>query len=180
MKQAELALELDPRRPLVLALYAEVMLGTGNYEAGLSQCEEALSIDPKNNFAPTTLSRAYLYTGDTLKWYETLKGVNIFDVLNSPDSIFQEQGYYGLHEALARAMEEIYIQSGKINSLYQARNYAKLGDINRAMDYYELAYEEKFGLLTYVSGDYIFYPELKDNPRYITLLEKMKLPLPSD
>jgi hypothetical protein len=46
------------------------------------------------------------------------------------------------------------------------------------MDYLEKAYEEKHGLLSYISLYYHDYPELKDNPRYLALLKKMKLPLP--
>jgi hypothetical protein len=48
---------------------------------------------------------------------------------------------------------------------------------DRAMDYFEKAYEQNFGMLAYVSLIAKEHPELKDNPRYIALLKKMNLPL---
>jgi TolB-like protein len=181
VKQAELALELDPRRPLVLALYAQVMFATGNNQAGLIQSKKAVSIDPKNTFAQWTLPYAYLCNGDTLKWYETSKGwETIYKYMDSPDSIFREQGYYGLIEARTQFAEEYYTQFGLIDPLEQAENYLILGDFDKAMDYYEKAYEDSIALLSYVSDDYLVWPELKDNPRYINLLKKMNLPLPND
>lgn len=54
------------------------------------------------------------------------------------------------------------------------------GDFSRALDYYEQAYEKHAGTLGYISGDYLIWPELKDDPRYIAILEKMGLPLPGE
>ena len=50
-------------------------------------------------------------------------------------------------------------------------------DYDRAMDYFEKAYEEKFWSLAYISLIAKEHPELRDNPRYIALLKKMNLPL---
>jgi len=157
------------------------MNGTGNFQTAIKQCEKALTIDPNNNFAKGTLAYAYLVTGDTLKWYETGKKIwNVEKYLASLDTTFKEQGYLGLIKARIRVNEEIYSQGDIISPLLQARLYATLGDYDKAMNYYEKAYEERWGLLAYVGLEIIDWPELKDNPRYIALLEKMNLPHPKD
>jgi hypothetical protein len=55
--------------------------------------------------------------------------------------------------------------------------YLEIGDNESAMDLLEKAYEIKLGLLSYLSLYVIDYPALKDNSRYIALLQKMNLPL---
>jgi len=179
--QADLALQLDPMQPLVLGLYAAVMGFTGNQQAALVQAEKAVSIDPDNNFAIGILTGFYLLTGDTLKWYElTRKDWYLTDeeYLDSLDTIFQEGGYQAVIREAIRINEEAFKRGNPINLKDQAFNYLEIGNYERAMDFYEIAYEQGWGLLSYIGLDVIYYPGLKNNSRYIALLKKMNLPLP--
>ena len=51
-----------------------------------------------------------------------------------------------------------------------------VGNYEKAMDYYEKAYEIHEPDIHYI-GDKAHYDKLKDNPRYIALLKKMNLPV---
>jgi len=178
--QANLALALDPLRPLVLGLYGRVMLNAGDIQAALKQSEKALSIDPDNNFAFEVVAGAYLKTGDTLKWYEKYRKRVYWSneqYLVHLDSLFNKDGYFAVIEERIKVNEEVYRKGGSISYTGQAGRYLIAGNYDKAMDYYEKAYEENFWMLAYVSLAVINHPELKDNPRYVALLRKMNLPL---
>jgi len=178
--QANLALALDPLRPLVMGLYGAVMNWVGDHHSAQVQAEKALSIDPDNYFAIGPLANSYLATGDTLKWYETVK-IGFYwtddEYLASLDHIFQENGYLGVIEDRIRINEEVFGRGGIISFTGQAHRYLAVNKYDKAMDYYEKAYEEKHGFLAYISLDVMDFPELRNNPRYIALLKKLNLPL---
>ena len=181
--QAQLGLELDPLRPLVLGLYGVVMTSERDYQSAIEHCEKALSIDPDNKFAPGPLAYAYRFSGDTLKWYEIWKkGLWRTDdeYFASLDSIFHEHGYQGVIEERIRVNEEVYKNGGHISFRDQAERYCAVGKYDKAVDYLEKACERNDGMMAYTSTDVIYYPELKYNPRYIALLKKMNLPLPEE
>ena len=168
---------------MVLGLYGVVMNEVGNHQAAMVQAVKAISIDPDNNFALGPLTESYLATGDTLLWYENIKKQFYWtneEYLASLDIIFQEHGYLGVIKERVKVFEEVYSRGGSIHLHGHARRYFILKDYDKAMDYLELAYEERYGHLGYISLDVIKHPELKDNPRYIALLKKMNLPLPGD
>jgi tetratricopeptide (TPR) repeat protein len=178
--QANLALALDPLRPLVLGLYAYVIYRTGDYKAAMTQAQKALYIDPENNYANDVLAMTYLKTGDTLKWNESMKEHWYWaddKYLAHLDTIFQKGGYLAVIKERIKVNEEAYSKGVSISLTGQAHRYLDIGNYDKAMDYYEKAYEEGFGQLAYVSLAVIDYPELKDNPRYVALLKKMNLPL---
>jgi len=178
--QANLALALDPLRPLVLGLYGRVMFDAGDIQAALKQSEKALSIDPDNSVAFEIVAGAYLKTGDTLKWYEKYRKRVYWSneqYLVHLDSLFNKDGYFAVIEERIKVNEEVYRKGGSISYTGQAGRYLIAGNYDKAMDYYEKAYEENFWMLAYVSLAVINHPELKDNPRYVALLRKMNLPL---
>jgi tetratricopeptide (TPR) repeat protein len=178
--QANLALALDPLRPLVLGLYGVVMNFAGEHQSALTQAEKALSIDPQNDFAINVLANSFLATGDTLKWFEAWKRRLWWsneEVTASLDKIFQEHGFLGVIEDRIKVNEDVYSKGGSISLTGQAGRYLTVKNYDKAIDYYEKAFDEKYGFLAYISLDVIKYPELKDNPRYIALLKKMNLPL---
>jgi len=178
--QANLALALDPLRPLVLGLYARIMIFVGDFEAALKQSEKALSIDPDSYFALDAVTHANLALGDTLKWYETYRRRIYWTnekYLAYLDSLFRRKGYIEVIKDRIKVNEEVYSGGGSISFTGQANRYVIIKEYDKAMDYYEKAYKEKLGDLAYISLAVINHPELKENPRYIALMKKMNLPL---
>ena len=75
-----------------------------------------------------------------------------------------------------RQNEEVYSKGGQIIFSGLGGNYVVVGNYEKAMDYYEKAYEIHEPDIHYI-GDKAHYDKLKDNPRYIALLKKMNLPV---
>jgi adenylate cyclase len=178
--QANLALALDPLRPLVLVLNGTVMNHAGDHKAAMTQSEKALSIDPDNNAALNGLANSYLALGDTLKWFELWKKRLYWtneQYLGSLDSVFHKDGYLAAIQDRIKVNEEVYSKGGSISFTGQANRYLIMKDYDKAMDYFEIAYEKRLWTLAYVSLEVIDHPELKNNTRYIALLKKMNLPL---
>jgi TolB-like protein len=176
---ADLAIKTDPLS-LVLGLYGRVMQFLGEADSMIEHAEDALSVDPENQFALGVLTDAYLATGDTLNWYEIWRTQLWWmddKVLSSLDSAFHEEGYVGVIKARIKTNEEVLSNGGSISFFGQAHRYLEVKNYDKAMDYYDKAYDIHYWELAYISIDHLKYPELKDNPRYIALLKKMNLPV---
>jgi TolB-like protein len=173
--QGQLAVDLDPLNPLILALYAVVMDFNGEHQSAIGYAEKALSIDPGNAFARTALQTGYHHLGDFDKswaiWIEQLILWLGNEVVAPIDTVYQEHGLLAATEALIEVYED-----SKIRVVYP---YFEVGDFETGLDNYEIAYEMNEPI-EYISLDFKTYPQLKENPRYIALLNKMNLPLPEE
>jgi len=184
LNQANLALELDPMEPLLLGLYGAISSYYGDYEHSILLTKKALSIDPKNRFSKLRLAIAYGNIGEYKKWFEIGKEIPFWNenIITSIEKIFYEQGYNEQSyltaiEEITKMNEEIIKRGGKISNRRQAHNYLKVKKLEKAMDYFEKVYENHNPNMPYVSLQSLQYDQLKDNPRYIELLRKLKLPM---
>ncbi|NQU84381.1 MAG: hypothetical protein HQ541_01350, partial [Mariniphaga sp.] len=173
IKQANMTLKLDPMRPLVLALYSTVMRVYSDYESAITQLEKALSIEPEHPLAKNSLRVAYRHTGNYEKWFELWKnGVRLDqESIASVEKAFREQGYMAAVEEMIKIGEN----GGRIGGL--SGLYIQLENYEKAMDYFEQAYEEHSPGMPYLSIFNIKKEDLSDNARYIELMKKMNLPL---
>lgn len=179
--QAEQAVKLDPLRPFILGLYGKVLIMAGEYESVISIAEEALSIDPDNGFAPRMLMDAYEIMGNFEGWFKQSKKVlRYYDhfIISDFEKVFHEQGYTASIKYLINFNEERYRNGDRILYHWQAKWNLTIKNYESAMDYFEIMYEIKDPGLPYIGTHAAYFPELKDNPRYIELLKKMNLPLP--
>ena len=119
--------------------------------------------------------------GDYEKWFEYFKKIGWRDdkTLASVDSVFREQGYRAAVEMTIRMDEEAAKERYVDFDILGYRNL-ELGNYDKAMDYFEKAYEIHHPNLPYFGGLANDYEQLRENPRYIALLKKMNLPLPKD
>ena len=179
VEAAREGLELDPLRPLVLGLFAVVMNKVGEYQSAIEHAEKAISIDPENRFASTPLQTAYMRTSQYEKWFENWKRMSVWEEedIAVVEQAFREQGFQAAINAIVARNERVFSSGGQISINGQAGNYLILGEFDKAMDYLELAYEKRLMILPYISLYPLAYPELKENQRFIALLEKMGLPL---
>ena len=177
LKFGKKALSLDPLRPFNLGLYGVVEIEAQNCEAGLEYFEKALSIEPGHFFSHGNLGWVYRCLGDYDKWFEMWKHYAWWDesTIAEVEKVYQSEGYEAAIRKIIEVNEKVYHDGGRISLMGQATRYRNVGEYDKAMDYYELTYESKDPNLPYISCAPIFQ-QMKDNPRYIALLEKMGLP----
>jgi adenylate cyclase len=179
--QADRALELDPLRPFILGLYAVVMIEAGNTQSAILHAKKALSIDPNHRFAVIHLTNAYRANGDYEKWFEGWRKRTRHDeeIIATIYKAFQDKGYLAAVEMIIKTNEE-EANEKQINALGHARKYLEIKNDDKAMDWFEKAYEIHHPGMQYISTRLYDRERLKENPRYIELLKKMNLPLPED
>jgi len=178
---AKMAVELDPLNPFLLGFSSRILIEAGESQTALDLCEKALFIEPDQWFTYNQLAASYFAIGDTLKWYEIKKN-KVFWWMDDPvfasslDKAFAEEGYIGAIKERIRQNEEVYSKGGMINFCAIGYWYIVVGNYEKAMDYYEKAYEAHSPCIVYIRNKYS-YDMLKNNPRYIALLKKMNLPV---
>jgi hypothetical protein len=117
-----------------------------------------------------------LCLGDSLCMQFRLIDIHLLLILHP---VFQEQGMQAVIRDRIRINEEVLAAGGNISFSGQAGRYLITGDFDKAMDYYELALDgEDMGLLSYLSLANLQFPEIKSNPRYLAILDRMNLPRP--
>ncbi len=180
VQQANIGLELDPLKPVVLVLYGIVMQNDYDYESAILHFEKAISIDPNYGFAVAILSHIQMLAayknGDYKKWIELWdKKVGGFGHWNDEGrtavlKAFHERGHIAAIEEMFK-MNEKYGNECLMSDGIKAIRYIKLGEYDKAMDYIEQSYENRD--TPYITTNMNYYEQLKDNPRYIELLRKM-------
>jgi tetratricopeptide (TPR) repeat protein len=181
--QGKIAQELDPENPLTLGLYGMALMFAGECQTALTNMEKALSIEPGHYVASGQLYNVYECLGDHKRLFEVWKEMNYalweeYGVAELLEKVFHEHGWIAVTEEAIRINEEVWAKDGHLIPMNQAEKYFTVGKYNKAMDYYEIAYENNNHdpNLPYISVKSI-YDKLKDNPRYIALLKKMNLPV---
>jgi len=154
----------------------------GEHQSALTQGEKALSIDPDNHFVPGVMSWAHQGLGNYEDWFKVVKESEFsvyeqYEVAELLEKVFHERGYVAFMEESIRLHEEVLPKNGIMYEIDLALRYMEVKNYEKAFDYYEKCYEDHYWELPYISAFHLRHPELKDNPRYITLLKKMNLPL---
>ena len=119
-------------------------LKNGKPDQGLAELERATALAPENVMFLAQLGQAYAMTG---------KLASARDVLHQLEQLSQERYVSPYHMA--------YVFTG-------------LGELDRAMDFLELAYEKRAGSVYGIKGSFLF-TSLHSHPRFQALLRKMNL-----
>jgi tetratricopeptide (TPR) repeat protein len=98
----------------------------------------------------------------------------------SIQAAFDENGHLAAIEEMFRlnalyAPDDCFMDDG-----VKAERYMYLGDEERAIDHFKNMIERDPLDGAYLGTNLCFYDQLKDNPRYIALLEKLNLPPPTE
>ena len=185
-RQANIGLELDPMKPLVLGLYGVVILENNNdIQGAIKAFEKSLSIDPTFWFGKINLDAVQMETAYHNEAYE--KWIKLWEGKVSKEggwntegreavlNVFDEKGHIAAIEEMFR-MNAMYGNDCFLSSGVKAERYVKLGNLDKAAECFEKDYEIRDNFLPYISPKYTYYEILKDEPRYIEILKKMELP----
>ena len=178
--QGKLALDLDPKNPLLLTLYSVVLKGDNQHRAVMEYLEKALYIDPDHTFTRSQLGRAYYNLGEYEKHLEIQEASLILRLGEDkvPDlvSIFREEGQQASYQELANLWELIH-EGQDIHPVFMSRRYYWAGEFEKALDKLEKAYQAHNPNMAYI-GIGSRYEALHDSTRFLEILDGMNLPPP--
>ncbi|MEZ0336230.1 MAG: protein kinase [Gemmatimonadales bacterium] len=170
------AQELDPLAHR--ADMATTLLRAGRYEEALQAALRGLEFEPDYARGRATLGWAYLKLGrsdeglaELEKAVELAPGNSLYFA-----QLGEAYGLTGRSEEAREVLRKLDEMAGEryVSTYHVAYVYTGLGELDRAMDLLERAYEERAGSLYGVKGSFLFQP-LRAHPRFRALLAKMNL-----
>lgn len=179
---ARLAFDLDPMNPFVKAMFGVTLLCDGDCEASLALMEEIVAADPDNALANNIIEKAAFQCGDyervieAAKYHIPLKAEDFIDI----EQIFDEQGFFAAYEEVLGRLEVLLLSDFIINPVTIASKYHMVKQYDKALEWIEKGLALHDPNLPYITLGYYNLTHLYNNPRFINVLEKMNLPLPSN
>lgn len=172
------ALELDPLRVEYFGWATRLLLYAGDYEAAIAQGAETFEIDEKYGRGFVFIGSAYLAKGDAeqaLDWFQ--RGQSLDTAVRSYDAmIVRALAALGRREEADEILARLESASRQqyVRAEYLAMGHAAVGDLDRAFDALERAYQARSGGLIYLHLD-PGYAALRDDPRYKALVQRIGL-----
>ena len=176
---SQMAAELDPMNPLILGLSAMLDESSRTSQA-LEKCKKALKIDPEHYFALLAYAEATYFNGDykcsletDLRTWPGLNDAAREDIM----AVYHDKGYVEAIRILLSYAEE----NAKINNagyFEMGEFYWKAGNLDKSIECFVKAYELHDPMMPYITLSEIGFEDIKDDPRIISIIEKMKFPLP--
>jgi TolB-like protein len=176
LAQIDRALSLDPFNVTIHSFRAIDLLLARRFDDAVVQARKALSMDPRNPVASSALVMALVEQGMTSEALPLIKdrfkdyGIPGFEA--ALDRGFAEGGFPGAMKRGAEALAApgVVGLQGEVGDFYVLG-----GDLDRAMDFLERAYEARNPNLPYI-GENPMYDPLRSEPRFQDLLRRMNLP----
>jgi len=175
---AKLAQNISPRWLEPVTVAGNIHAFSGNPDLAIPEYQRALEIEPNYGLANHFLGRAYLAKGQTAKAIEQLRRSN--ELLGGVPFSMGDLGY-ALASSGHRAEAEHMLsemnhkrQAGYYPSFAIAEVELGLGHREAALDWLERASEERHMGYYLPSADPIYDP-LRTNPRFLTLMQRMRI-----
>ena len=177
-EQIDLALRLNPNSYIMTFISARLYYKNGLYEKAIIEANKAKELNNKSFSPYGVIINCYTYMGKDdeamAEWEEELKlypDQNI-EVTEGRREAFKKSGIKGVWKFTNDRM--INSDNADIYAHAIAGNYAYLGETEKALEYLELAYEQRSFDLVWIKLNYDL-KTLRDEPRFLALLKKMNL-----
>ena len=177
-EQMRMALELDPFNPFVRGLYAAQLMAIGDYQGCVDVIEEVMRTTPGFAFGYNVKWQSHFELG---MYDEALSAVANFYRLTQGDPTGAEaleeayrNGDYQSAMIHAAAVLEEHSRSSHVAPMFIGVMYEHSGNYEKAIDWYETAYAKHDPDAPYMAV-IAKNPGVHSHPRFIQLLQKMKL-----
>jgi serine/threonine-protein kinase len=180
LTQIRIAEELDPLSPIITFMHSAVLFDARQYDRALETMERVLEMDPGFAAAWANLGRALLYVGRDREAVDAyvkawrMVGWDENDIQSIVDA-FDESGVEGFCRKRAE-MGEALVKDRYVTPLDSyhgvAEGYAFIGDTDRAMYWLRQYYDDHGSRLVTLNVN-PFFDNLRSDPRFIELLEKI-------
>ena len=181
LAQRELAAGLDPLNPEMKMLYSGTLVQAGDFEAALSVAEEAVAANPVDLSINMLIELAAYRLGEYDKVIRAVKYSLPYpmeeDVYEEVVRIFSESGIVAAYQEIMKYLEKT-AENNPVSPLDIAMRYIMANQPEKAMDWIEKGFEGHDPQETYITATGGHFEVLYGDPRFITICEKMNLPLP--
>ncbi len=182
MAQARLAISLDPANPNSKFLYAGTLAQAGEYKTALPVMEEIVADNPLNisayymievtAFRLKKYNKAINAVKHVLPYYN-IKEENIIEI----ERTFSNQGFTIANVEVLKHLEK-FLENNYESPHDIALRYIYADQLDKAMDWIEKGFEMHDPKMMYIASPARYFDALYENPRFIAICEKMKLPIP--
>jgi TolB-like protein/Tfp pilus assembly protein PilF len=177
LREARRAVQLDPVSVEAARILGEVLYFANDYSAAIAQLHEALAIEPDYWFAHLTLGRAYVEAGRHAEAIAASEiATRIEPVADSLATLGMAYAAAGQKAKAKDVLGELMrrAETGYVPSYNMALVCARLGDVDRALQWLERAFAERSIFLTWLGTDPALNP-LRSNPRFEELQRRITL-----
>ena len=172
------ALELDPLRVEYFGWATRLLLYAGEFEAAIAQGADAFEIDERYGRGFIFVGSTHLAMGDAataLEWFQ--RGQSLDTAVRSYDAmIVRALAALGRREEAEEILARLENESRQqyVRAEYLAMGHAAVGNLDRAFEALERAYQARSGGLIYLHLDPGYAP-LRGDPRYAELVQRIGL-----
>jgi serine/threonine protein kinase len=165
---------LDPLCSSCYLFLGSDLYETGQYDEANAALQKALDLNPQQGFVHFVRGQSLLARGRPQE--------ALVEMQQEPNEGLKLAGeafaYHSLghQQASEAALKELIASHGNDGAYQIAQVYAYRGEVDKALEWLNRAYEQRDSGLMGLKSDGLF-KGLRQNPRYIQLLEKMQLPL---
>jgi tetratricopeptide (TPR) repeat protein len=179
LEQCGRALELDPLEPFFRAAYGVVLGYSGSPHEAIEVFREIYRNAPGFGFVHQPLFRMLAWVGELDEAMEHAKGhLTTVGELNAVAAM--ERGYAegGYQEAMRQAADSLAAGShlATARPYFIADLYEDAGEIDKALDWIERAYEVKDIDIAYL-GVTVHSDEVRHHPRFLRVINELGVPL---
>jgi adenylate cyclase len=177
--QGQTAVDLDPLNPLVLALNGVVLACADQGEKALEHIKKAASIDPSSFFAHHVMEFASYEVGDVDAYIKAMRFLFPFEEeeLQSIELTAKQEGIKAAYEEVVARLEPL-MSSMFLVPVHMAMRYVRIQQYDKAMDQLELGFRVHDQNMPYIATGFTNLVPLYSDPRFITLMDQLKLPMP--
>jgi len=177
---ARRAIALDPLSPLINSLGSFFMRSAGKKEEAQKHLQKTLELEPDAWIALRLIAARALARGDTEAAITSLVRAVEISRRHSNTLAALGKAYLkaGDRTAALRVMAELETRRGQgyLPATSLAELADALGDRDRALDLLEQGYRERDVRMSFLLLD---WPQLRNEPRYLALLDRLRLPRPA-
>jgi TolB-like protein/lipopolysaccharide biosynthesis regulator YciM len=187
MSELRIAVELDPVNLLIHAESGEVSYWARDHSKAIAYALETLELDPSFPRAHFVLGRIYEAQGKIAEAIAEYEQARVISGQGSTEAItaLQKGGSIGYHrwalEAQIKAMGSRPAEELKTHApvdehpFFLAKNYARLGETDKAMKCLEQSYKEHDCLLVLLKA-LEWWDPLRSDPRFQNLMRRVGIP----
>ena len=177
--QAELAYRLDPKNPLIQSTYGLTLCCEGEYDAAVHLLDNLLATESDNFLGHSVIEMAAYHSGKLDRVFEAEKRLIPLsdEAMKGIEKIYDKRGF---NPAIKEAMKqlEVVAETNYIVPVDAACKYYVIHQDKKVMEWLEKGFDQRDPNMAYIGTAWLGFTRLYDNPRFISIVRKMNLPLP--